>query len=49
MDKWRKYAMQSSGAKDKLADVPVYIDVNSELKEVTDVVEENGRIILKTN
>ena len=48
MDKWRKYAMQSSGSKEKLGDVPVYIDINGELKEVTDVVDDNGKIILKT-
>ena len=47
MDKWRKYAMQSSGSKEKLGDVPVYIDIQGELKEVTDVVDENGKIILK--
>ena len=48
MDKWRKYAMQTSGAKERLADVPVYIDINGALVEVTDVVEDNGKIILKT-
>ena len=49
MDKWRKYAMQSSGSKEKLGDVPVYIDINGEQKEVIDVVDDNGKIILKTN
>ena len=48
MDKWRKYAMQSSGSAEKLGAVPVYVEVNGELIEVSDVVDENGKIILKT-
>jgi len=48
MDKWRKFAMLSSGSKEKLGEVPVYVEVNGEFKEVTDVVDENDRIILKT-
>ena len=47
MDKWRKYAMQSSGSVEKLGAVPVYVEVNGELKEVIDVVDDNGKIILK--
>ena len=47
MDKWRKYAMQSSGSVEKLGTVPVYVEVNGELKEVIDVVDDNGKIILK--
>jgi hypothetical protein len=48
MDKWRKYAMQSSGSIEKLGQVPVFVEHNGELLEVTDVVDENGKIILKT-
>lgn len=48
MDKWRKYAMQSSGSVEKLGQVPVYVEVNGELVEVSDVSDENGKIILKT-
>lgn len=48
MDKWRKYAMITSGSKDKLGDVPVYVEIDGELKEITDVVDENGKIILKS-
>ena len=48
MDKWRKYAMQSSGSKEKLGQVPVYVEINGELVEVSDVVDDNGKIILKT-
>jgi hypothetical protein len=48
MDKWRKYAMQSSGSVAKLGTVPVYVEVNGELVEVSDVSDENGKIILKT-
>jgi hypothetical protein len=47
MDKWRKFAMQSSGSKEKLGEVPTYVEVNGELKEIIDVVEEDGKIILK--
>jgi hypothetical protein len=47
MDKWRKYAMQSSGSAEKLGCVPVYVEVNGELKEVINVVDENNKIILK--
>ena len=49
MDKWRKYAMQSSGSKEKLGTVPVYVEIDGELKEIVDVIDDNGRIILKTN
>ena len=48
MDKWRKYAMQSSGSAEKLGCVPVYVEVNGELKEVADVIDNDGKIILKT-
>ena len=48
MDAWRKYAMQSSGDCSKLGVVPTYVEINGELKEVTDVVTEDGKIILKT-
>ena len=48
MDKWRKFAMKSSGSKEKLGEVPVYVDVNGELIEVTDVVDDDEKIILKT-
>ena len=47
MDKWRKFAMQSSGSIEKLGCVPVYVEVNGELKEVTDVVDEDGKIVLR--
>ncbi len=48
MDKWRKYAMKSSGSIEKLGIVPVYVEVNGKLVEVSDVTDENGKIILKT-
>ncbi len=48
MDAWRKYAMQVSGACDKLGHVPVYVEVNGELIEITDVTTENNKIVLKT-
>ena len=48
MDKWRKFAMQSSGSKEKLGQVPVYVEVNGELHEVIDVVDDETKIILKT-
>ena len=48
MDAWRKFAMRSSGDCSKLGQVPVYVEINGELKEVTDVVEVDGKIILKT-
>ena len=49
MDKWRKYAMQSSGSKEKLGTVPVYVEIDGELKEIVDVIDDNGKVILKTN
>ena len=49
MDAWRKTAMQCSGTGQKIGTVPTFVEVNGELKEVTDVVEVDGKIILKTN
>jgi hypothetical protein len=49
MDHWRKYAMQTSGTGEKLGSVPVYIEQAGELVRITDVVSEDGKIILKTN
>jgi len=48
MDSWRKYAMRSSGSISKLGTVPVYVEVNGELKLITDLVEDDGKILLKT-
>ena len=48
MDKWRKYAMQSSGSAEKLGRVPVYVEINGELVQVSDVIDDTGKIILKT-
>lgn len=49
MNEWRQFAMQSSGSCERLAHVPVYIEQNGELVEVTDVVSVDGKIILKTS
>ena len=49
MDAWRKYAMQSSGTGEKLGNVPLYVEVNGELQEITNIVDIDGKIILKTN
>ena len=48
MDAWRKCAMRASGTGEKIGTVPTFVEVNGELKEVTDVVESDGNIILKT-
>ena len=48
MDAWRKFAMQQSGAMQKIGQVPVFVELNGELVEVTDVNTEEGKIILKT-
>lgn len=48
MDAWRKYAMQSSGAGERLGEVPVYIEQNGQLVRITDLVTVDGKIILKT-
>jgi hypothetical protein len=48
MDAWRKFAMRSSGAGEKLGQVPTYVEVNGELKEVVDVDSSTDKIILKT-
>ena len=47
MDKWRKIAMRASSSVERMHDVPVYVEKNGELIRVTDVVEENGKIIIK--
>ena len=47
MDAWRKFAMRSSGAGEKLGDVPAFVEVNGELKRITDVDSSSGKIILK--
>jgi len=48
MEAWRKYAMQVSGACEKLGQVPVYVDVDGKLVKVIDVTSDDGKIILKT-
>lgn len=48
MDAWRKFAMQSSGAGEKLGNVPTFVEVNGELKQVIDVDSSGDKIILKT-
>ena len=48
MDAWRKYAMQSSGAGERLGQVPVYIEQDGQLVEITNLVTVDGKIILKT-
>jgi nitrate reductase NapAB chaperone NapD len=48
MDAWRKYAMQVSGACEKLGAVPVYAEVDGKIVKVIDVTTDEGKIILKT-
>ena len=48
MDAWRKFAMRSSGAGEKLGQVPTYVELNGELKTVVDVDSSGDKIILKT-
>lgn len=48
MNAWREYAMQVSGACEKLGQVPVYAEVDGKLVKVTDVTTEDGKIILRT-
>lgn len=48
MDAWRKYAIKASGTGEKLDRVPVYVTINGELVQVTDVTATDGKIILKT-
>lgn len=47
MDAWRKFAMLSSGAGEKLGDVPVYVEVNGDLKRIAEVDSSEDKIILK--
>lgn len=49
MNAWREYAMQVSGACEKLGSVPVYVEVDGKLVLVTDVTTNDGKIILKTD
>lgn len=48
MDAWRKYAMQVSGACEKLGQVPVYVEVDGTIHKVVDMTTDDGKIILKT-
>jgi len=48
MDAWRKYAMQVSGACEKLGAVPVYVEVDGKISKVVDMTTEDGKIILRT-
>jgi hypothetical protein len=48
MDAWRKYAMQVSGACEKLGAVPVYVEVDGTIHKVVDMTTDDGKIILKT-
>lgn len=48
MNAWREYAMQVSGACEKLGHVPVYAEVDGKLVKVVDVTTDDGKIILKT-
>ena len=48
MDAWRIFAMKSSGAGEKLSQVPVYVKKNGELVEVLDVTCIDGKIVLET-
>ena len=49
MNAWREYAMQVSGACEKLGYVPVYVEVDGKLVKVSDVTTDDGKIILKTD
>jgi hypothetical protein len=46
MNLWRNKAMSNSGVPGKLAEVPVYIQLNNELKKIVDIKEVDGKIIL---
>lgn len=48
MDIWRKYCMRTSGTTEKLGQVPVYVEINGELKRVINVIEEDNKVILET-
>lgn len=46
LDLWRKYAMRPSGTLGNLNKVPVFVEVDGNLREVTGVVDNGSKIIL---
>lgn len=45
-DSWRKHAMRASGTMGNLNKVPVYVEVDGNLKEITGVVDNGGKLVL---